>query len=283
MNGEAGLAPRYAGALRRGESAEFRSLWRGELHFWSQYKMDIGIIGWIAGICAAFLVGFSKTGVPSLGILTVPMLAMVFPGKLSVGVLLPMLIVGDIVAVVRYHHDTRWSKLWKLFPFVIVGMIPGRMFLAWIDDHQFKLALGCLVLVLIAFELLRRRYQWENIPRQLWFVGTMGVLAGFATTIGNVAGPIMSVYLLSMGLYKMAFIATGAWYYFAVNLIKVPIFWNLDIITPDSLLFDVVVVPAILAGAFLGLKALPIIPQRIFETLVFVLAAASAVVLICSV
>lgn len=232
---------------------------------------------------AAFLVGFSKTGLPGLVILIVPMLAAVFPAKLSVGALLPMLLLGDMFAIVRYRQYTQWRKLWRLLPFVFIGMIPARFLLASIPDEPFKLVLGILVLLLILVEFARRRYNWERIPRSLVFTATMGILAGFATTIGNVGGPIMSVYLLSMGMVKHEFIGTGAWFYLIVNVTKIPIFAQLGMITDETLRFDFISAPLIIIGALLGIIALPKIPQNVFAGLIFVLATIAALGLIYAV
>jgi len=245
--------------------------------------MEIAFASLIFGLAAAFLVGFSKTGMPGLGILIVPMLAAVFPAKLSVGALLPMLLLGDIFAIVRYRRHAQWSKLWRLLPFVFLGMIPARFFLAGIPDRAFKLILGILVLLLVLLEVARRRYNWEHMPKSLLFVGTVGILAGFATTIGNVAGPIMSVYLLSMGMDKHEFMGTGAWYYLIVNAAKIPIFAQLDMITAETLRFDLISAPLVIVGALLGIAALPKIPQKLFTGLIFVLATIAALGLICSV
>jgi uncharacterized membrane protein YfcA len=245
--------------------------------------MEITLTSWILGLAAALLVGFSKTGLPGLVILIVPMLAAVFPAKLSVGALVPMLLLGDIFAIARYRQYTQWRKLWRLLPFVFIGMIPARFVLASIPDRPFKLVLGMLVVLLILMELAHRRYNWERILQSPVFAVTMGILAGFATTIGNVGGPVMSVYLLSMGLDKEEFIGTGAWFYLIVNVTKIPIYAQLGMITAETLRFDVISAPLIIIGVLLGIIALPKIPQKVFAGLILVLASIAALALIYSV
>jgi uncharacterized membrane protein YfcA len=245
--------------------------------------MEITLTRWILGLAAALLVGFSKTGLPGLVILIVPMMAAVFPAKLSVGALVPILLLGDIFAILRYRQYTQWRKLLRLLPFVFIGMIPARFVLASIPDQPFKLVLGVLVLLLILGELARRRYNGERMSKSVVFAAVMGILAGFATTMGNVAGPIMSVYLLSMGLDKNEFVGTGAWFYPIVNATKVPIYAQLGMITADTLRFDLIGAPLVIMGALLGMIALPKIPQKVFTGLIFVLAAIAALGLIYSV
>jgi len=238
----------------------------------------------VAGV-AALLVGFSKTGIAGLGILIVPLMVEVFPAKESVGALLPMLIVGDVFAVVYYRRHAVWGHLVGLLPWVMGGIALGFVALRSMNSDQLKPALGSLVLVLIGLRLVRHRFgDWfENrLPRAWWFVAGVGVVAGFATMLGNAAGAIMSVYLLAQGLKKREFMGTGAWFYMIVNLVKVPLNVQLGLVSGGSLLFDACVVPAIVVGALVGVRVLPVVPQKVFDRVILVLAAAASVRLIVS-
>lgn len=239
----------------------------------------------IALIClgiAAVLVGFAKTGIPGLSIVLVVLLANAFPDqtKQSVGVLLPMLIVGDICALLRYRHHAQWGKLVGLVPAVVLGMGAAWAVLGRIPEHLFRPALGGLVLCLIVLEVCRQRFGWNNLPHHWAFRSGTGFGAGFATTMGNAAGPIMSVYLISQGLPKKQFIGTAAWFFFLVNCSKLPIFWHLHMITLDSLKLDALFAPLIVIGALLGIRLLPHIPQKLFDRLVLILSTLAALKLI---
>ena len=242
--------------------------------------MTLSVHQLLLAALAAVLVGFSKTGVPGLGILIVPLLALVFPAKLSVGALLPMLIVGDVLAVALYRRHAQWNKLWPLFPWVVAGTIPGAWVLAKCNSQQLQPALGWLVLAMVAVDLARRWFHWDRVPHHWAFVGFTGFAAGFATTLGNVAGPIMTLYLLSRGLDKNEFLGTGAWYFLIVNVSKIPIFAWVGIITLETLRFDLWSVPAILVGAALGWYTQARLPQRTFNLAVIVLAVVAALRLV---
>jgi len=236
----------------------------------------------ILALAATSLIGFSKTGIPGLGMLFVPVMASLFGAKPSVGLVTPMLITGDVFAVAYYHRHALWKHLWGLFPFVLAGMIPAFFFLKHVDSETLGPVLGALVLALLSLELLRARFGWKDAPHTWWFAAIMGFLAGFTTFVGNVAGPIMSLYLLSRGLPKEQFMGTGAWYYMIVNCIKIPFYLWLGITTTGSLSFNLMAVPVIVAGALLGYRILPHVPQRVFNRLVIVLSAIAAVRLIVS-
>lgn len=244
------------------------------------------------GALAAFMIGVSKTGVPGIGILVVPMLAAAFGGRLSVGIMLPMLIVGDVFAVRWYHRHTQWHRLKDLIPWVLAGMALGALLLWRLGEagggkDLLEPIIGVLVLVMLTVHFLRQRWNDLLTPHSPVGVATTGAAAGFATTVSNAAGPIMGIYLTSLRLPKEQFMGTSAWYYFAVNLSKLPIFIVLSLVNPSkpiitvqSVLFNALVVPVIIAGVYLGRWLLPRIPQRAFDAVVLGLAAVAALKLI---
>lgn len=231
---------------------------------------------WTLGICAGLLAGLAKTGVPGIGILAVPLVAMIFPGKLSVGALLPLLIAADIFAVAWYRRHADWPRLLELFPCVIVGIVAGALVLFWMEGSYFKPFLGALVLALLALELLRNRFGWTHLPHQRWFTVLSGSLAGFATTVGNVAGPVMNIYLIAKGLPKHNMMGTLAWYFLIFNCVKVPIYLGLGLITGETLRFDAKMIPAVIAGALLGRWIMGRISPKWFKVVVLGLAGLAA-------
>ncbi len=228
--------------------------------------------------------GFAKTAVPGAAILAVTSMAMAFPlqdAKLSVGALLPVLLVGDVFAVAWYRRHARWDRLLRLLPYVAVGMVPGAIVLYLTTGGQLRPVLGVLVLFLLALEVCRRKFGWQRLAGQWWFVAAMGLLAGFGTTVGNAAGPVMSIYLISQGVLKEEFIGTAAWFFLIVNLTKLPIYAGLGgVITSATLYFDLWIAPLTVLGALLGVFVLRRIPQQLFDVLALALAGLAAVRLI---
>ncbi|MFA9555769.1 sulfite exporter TauE/SafE family protein [Evansella sp. AB-rgal1] len=227
-------------------------------------------------ILCAMLIGVSKTGIPTLGILVVATMATIFPARESIGIVLPMLIAADIIAVTYYRRSVDWKTLLKLIPWVLGGIIAGFILLYTIEaSRPIEIILGLLVLILIGVQVSRERWgaKWlESMPTTKWFVGVMGTLAGFTTMIGNAAGPIMAIFLIAIALPKEKFIGTGAWFFLSVNLIKVPMYISLGLITIGTITFNACLIPAILVGTYLGIKLLPRIPQKHFNTIILILA-----------
>jgi hypothetical protein len=244
---------------------------------------DLTSAQWALAILAGLLVGISKTGVAGLGIISILVMAEVFPARESTGIVLVMLIVGDVMAVAYYRRHANWRLLVGLLPWVLPGILLGNVALAYLNDAQMRPVLGGLVLALLVLQAARTRMgDWmENkLPHTWWFAAGIGILAGAATMLANAAGPITIMYFLAKGLPKKEFMGTGAWFYFIVNLIKVPFSAGQGLITFDHLAFNAYLVPVILAGAIAGAALLPRVPQKIFNNVVFVLAVAASLKLI---
>ena len=248
---------------------------------------------WIVGIIAALTVGVTKTGIPGIGILIVPLMAIVFGGRLSVGATLPLLIFGDIFAVTWYHQHARWDNLRGLLPWVGIGMAIGVGLLWYTGTHGSRVdwlnvIIGVLVLLMMAVSFARRYWGDKLVPSSSVGLVSTGVMAGFSTTVSNAAGPVMSIYLSGMvRLSKNEFMGTSAWYFFIFNLTKLPLYAFLTLVLPanpmvnaTTLLFDLAMLPVIIIGAFLGKWLLPRISQSLFDNVVLVLAGVAALKLI---
>jgi uncharacterized membrane protein YfcA len=230
----------------------------------------------VLAVLTAILVGVAKTGVNGMAILVVPLIAMVFPAKESVGALLPMLIAGDIFAVIYYRQHAQWGQLVKLVPGVAVGMLVGGLFLGRLDNETMRNFLGGFVLLLLVLEGIERRLNSDKFKRLQTFAVLIGIMAGFGTTVGNAAGPIMGIYLIMMGLDKKQLMGTGAWFFLIVNTSKLPIFIYHEMIGLDTLQFFATMLPFIVLGTFLGRKLLTVLSQKIFNYLVLLFAALSS-------
>ena len=229
------------------------------------------------GLTAALFFGMSKTGVPGTGILGVLMMMLAFPGteKLSSGAVLPLLIVADIFAVRYYWRFADWQRIRQLLPSVVVGLLLGTFFMRVINHAQFKIFLAALIFILILFELLRRWRNWKTFPQSRWFAGTMGLLSGFTTLVGNAAGPVMTVYCATQNFNKHDFMGTFAVFFFIVNVTKLPLMGGgipgLNMITAETLWFDVLMLPGLLIGVVLGRQLFTIVPERYFVPCVMIL------------
>ncbi len=241
--------------------------------------MEINLFGWVVIAVSAVVVGMSKTGMPGLGILPVPMMAMAFSSRESTGLLLGILILADLFAVTYHRRNAQWWHVLRLLPAALAGIVAGYIGLGYINDQQLKPIIGGIVLVMLGLNYWRIRAGGEEtpIPTQWWFAVALGFMAGVTTMMANAAGPVMIIYLLAMRLPKIEFVGTSAWFFFAVNWLKVPFSAHLNLVTAESVKLNLMMLPFIAAGALLGILLLKRIPQKAFTVIVQILAAAAAV------
>ena len=226
---------------------------------------------------AALLIGFAKTAVAGAGSLSVALFAMVLPARESTGALLPLLIFGDVLAVATYRRSADWPTLVRLVGPVVAGVVAGAAFVAVSDDAVMRRTIGVILLVLVAVRLATVRWRPETRPQGRPAHWTYGWLSGFTTMVANAAGPVLSLYLLGARLDKLAFLGTMAWFFAAVNLLKLPFSIGLGLVTVPSLLLNLALVPAVVVGAVLGWRVVRHLDQRTFERIVIVLSVVSAV------
>jgi len=215
-------------------------------------------------MCAVF-VGIAKTGVPGLAILVVPLMVFVAgDARQSAGWLLPILCTADVFALYYWRRHAEGRRLFSLAPWVLVGVGMGAAALG-LNERVLRVTVGVVVLLMLGVFLWQRLKKGVTLPAH---AAPYGVTAGFATTVANAAGPVMNLYLLGKRLPKEEFLATGAWFFFIINLTKVPIYLAHGLISPRSLAFDAALVPAVLAGAMIGRRVIEHIPHLVFELLV---------------
>jgi uncharacterized membrane protein YfcA len=220
----------------------------------------------------------AKTGVHGAGMLAVPLLANVFGGQLSSGIMLPMLVMADVLGVWYYHRHASWKHLRILFPWAALGVLLGTIVGKFIDDGIFKIIMATIILVSVVVMLWLEKGHKEDIPHQKTFAATSGVLGGFTSMVGNLAGTVMAVYLLSMRLPKNVFIGTTAWFFLVVNWFKVPFhIFSWKTIDLNTLLLDLTTLPVIIAGAFLGIVIVKKLSEKAYRSFIIIMTVIAAV------
>jgi uncharacterized membrane protein YfcA len=184
---------------------------------------NLSLWSWIGLFISAFFIGMAKGGIKGTGLLVIPIMAILFGGKVSSGIVLPMLLFADLFAVRHYRGNTDWQTLWKIIPMSFMGILCGHYLGMYVSDEIFKywmagIVFGSLLLMILQSNGLVN----DNIIQHPFFASIIGLLGGFSTMIGNAAGPIMSVYLLGLKFPKLIFIGTSAWFYLTVNIMKIP-------------------------------------------------------------
>ena len=230
-------------------------------------------------IVSALIVGFSKAGIQGATMPAVAMMALIFGGKESAGIMLPMLIVGDLVAIFKYGKQGTMRDVVRLMPITVVGIVLGAIIGEQLDDSQFKFLLGVIVLICLILLVVRQLSKKSvSIPDNKLYHWFVGATSGFSSMVGNAAGPIFNVYLLAQDLKKTTMIGTTAWFFFLVNLIKVPFhifMWGT--INTETIKYTVVALPFIGLGALVGIWIIRNISEKWYRYLVMLMTAVAAI------
>lgn len=233
-----------------------------DFSMWMQSSAD-----WWMLFLSALLIGMSKTGIQGISLLAVPLMAMTFGAKPSTGLILPILCVADLVAVLYYRRIAEWKYVLKLLPAALAGFAVALLVDKHIPPAEFKhLMGGCLLAVLVVMFWSEWKGKENRLSACWWYAPLFGLIGGFTTMIGNAAGPVMAIYLLSVKMPKYSFVGTNAWFFLVINYLKIPVqvlAW--DNITASSLALDACAVPFVLLGGVFGILLVKRLPEKGFR------------------
>lgn len=243
--------------------------------------LEITSTAWILALTAAFVLGISKSGIKGIAIIHVTFMALAFGARESTGVLLPLMIVGDIFAVIYYNRHTQWSYIVRFLPWMIAGVLLGVFLGKDLPESTFKICMAGVILSSVALMFWWDQKKSRTIPTHWAFAGFMGLTAGITTMVGNLAGIFSNIYFLAMRLPKNQFIGTAAILFLIVNVFKLPfhiIVWKT--ITPATLILDLKMLPALLIGLFVGIRLVRAIHEKHYRKMILVLTAIGALLIL---
>lgn len=228
-------------------------------------------------ILAAILVGMAKTGVAGASMIIVPIMAIAFGSRDSTGLLLTILIFADLFAVWYYHRHASWHHLRRLLPYALLGVVVGTLVGQVIDDNTFRFVMAVIIFLSLGIMIWQEVKTNVQVPTSRWFSSSIGVAGGFTTMVGNLAGPVMALYLLAMRFPKNQFIGTAAWFFLSINLFKLPFhIWVWGTVTPKSFLLTTLFIPVIAVGAFLGIWVVKRINETAYRWFVIAMTGVAA-------
>lgn len=242
--------------------------------------LHFSVINWVLIFTGAFIIGLAKAGLKGIDMMNVTIMAIVFGGKASTGVVLPLLCVADIMAVWYYNRHAQWPHFWKLLPWMVIGILVGVYTGKDIDEALFRKIMAVIIVLTVIIMIWLEVRKNPLVPHNLFFASGLGLAAGFTTMLGNLAGAFANIYFLAMRMNKNDFIGTAAWIFLVINLFKLPfqvLYWKN--INMASLQFDLLLLPALLLGFWTGIKLVAKIKDDSYRRVILVLTLAGAVVI----
>jgi uncharacterized membrane protein YfcA len=239
------------------------------------------IFQWILILLATFIIGLAKAGLKGIEMMNVTIMAIVFGSKASTGIVLPLLCVADILAVSYYNRHAQWPLFWKLIPWMMVGILIGVYVGKDLNEALFRKLMALIIIFTVFMMVVMEFKKTTKIPDNKSFVISTGLASGFTTMLGNLAGAFANIYFLAMRISKNNFIGTAAWIFLVINLFKLPfqvIYWKN--ITIDTLQIDLLLLPALLAGFWAGLKIVKYIKDDGYRKVVILLTFLGAIVIL---
>ncbi len=208
---------------------------------------------WAVAVLAVFIVALSKSGlVGSLGLVGVPLLSLVMPARDAAGMMLPLLLVMDAIAVWTYRKDADWRILRIMLPGAFVGTVIGWVLWSLVSDDMVLLFVGILTLLFILDALLPLRKKLEGLPPSKGWGAIWGGMAGFTSFISHTGGPPFQIYVLPQRLTPVNFSGTTAFFFAIVNTAKLVPYFFLGQLSVSNLSHAAILAPLAIVGVVTG-------------------------------
>lgn len=228
-------------------------------------------------VFAVLIVGLSKAGLlGGLGVVGVPLLALVMPARDAAGMMLPVLLCMDAVAVWMYRKEFNLEILKIMLPGAAVGTLLGWALWAFVSDAVVLLMVGVITLIFVIDAILPLRKKLEGLPPSKPWGTFWGGLAGFTSFISHTGGPPFQIYVLPRKLAPAIYAGTTSVFFAIVNTAKLIPYFFLGQLNVQNLTLSAALAPVGVAGVFLGIYLVRRISMKLFYRiaywLVFLLA-----------
>lgn len=244
-----------------------------------QHTLLNGSQAFLWALLGALFIGMAKAGLAGCGLVSVVLFAETLGAKDSTGVVLPLLIAADLMGFWLLRRGGSWRQVWPLAPPAIIGVVAGWWLLDRLDNGLARQVIGWVILGLLALKLLLdwKRDQLAHLHRHAGFTWGIGVVAGVTTMLANAAGPVMAVYLLAHRHGKADYLGVFTRFFLFINLIKVPFSAQIGLINGPSLWTNLLLLPAVVGGIFIGWRVVKVMSQAVFEWAMFIFALLAAI------
>jgi uncharacterized protein len=223
-------------------------------------------------IAAVFVVGLSKSGlVASMGMVGVPLLTLVMPARDAAGMMLPLLLVMDAIALFVYRREVDWRIFWILLPGAMIGTAIGWVLSSVVSEAMVRLVIGIVTFLFVLDAWLPLRKKLAGLPPSRPWGTFWGGIAGFTSFVSHTGGPPVQIYLLPLKLPPALFAGTNAVFFAVVNAVKIVPYFFLGQLSVSNMQAAATLVPVAIAGMLIGVYLVRRISQDLFYRIAYVL------------
>ena len=239
--------------------------------------MEINLLFFVTVVPAIILYGIAKSGLSgSMALISIPLMTVVMPLGQALAIVLPILILSDMVAVYRFRKNFDLQTLKLLVPSAVLGIFIASLTFTYFSEELLKLIIGVMGFLFASHYFL---FKSKNlIPKKKSSIkGTIcSAISGFTSFCVHAGGTPLSVYLLPLRMKKEVYVGTRVIFFTCVNLIKLPFYLNLSIITLESFKQSIMLFPLAGLGIGIGYQIIKIIEENLFYNVLYVLIFVSS-------
>lgn len=234
-----------------------------------------------AAIPAVFIVGLSKGGFGgTLAMLGVPSMALVVSPVQAAGIMLPILVVMDIIALFAYKGEADRRCLLFMLPAAMLGIGAGWATAHYVNEIFVTLLIGVISFVFVLDYVWQSRRKTEPAPHNLKKGFFWGSIAGFTSFVSHTGGPPFQLYTVPLRLAPSLFAGTAVIFFAVVNAVKLVPYFMLGQFDSTNLTTSLMLLPIAPLATLAGVKLVRIIDQDLFYKIIYAIMALIAVKLI---
>jgi uncharacterized membrane protein YfcA len=247
--------------------------------------MQSGALFDLVGGIAVIILGLSKGGFAGIGMISTPLLALMVGPTAAAGVIFPILVVQDFIAVTMYRRTFNREILATMIPGAAVGVLLAFAFASILPVWSIEIVLG-VVSLLFALQQLKRQLGTPQAQRPIQggtrLLGMMsGIGSGFTSTIAHAGTPPFQFYVMPKGLDRDMYVGTSVLFFAATNVMKAPAFIALGQLSVAQLKTTLILLPLAVASSWAGVRLVQMIDVRKFNTVISIILLGVSVTLVC--
>ena len=243
--------------------------------------MEINLLFFLCVVPAVIIFGIAKSGLGgSIALISIPLMTVVMPLGQALAIVLPILILSDLVAVYRFRKNFDTETLKILIPGAAIGIFVGSITFMYFSESLLKFIIGLMGFLFAGHYFLFIKKNILTLKRSFFKGGVCSVVSGFTSFCVHAGGTPLSVYLLPLRMKKEVYVGTRVIFFTCINLIKLPFYINLSIVTLESIRQSLLLFPLAALGIGIGYQILKIIEENLFYNIIYILILFSSIKLI---